>query len=133
MQVARRPPPRWWLLGPSGAALATAVAVLTTRWGAVRASQPAYLVTLLVVAVAAAAGGTASFVTLSGTRTRERSRSRVLASRILGVAGTAVVGGALAWLRPLPATGVAVGSVDSVRTGSPLPPRSSHMVSVADE
>jgi len=32
------------------------LAILTTRWGAIAASQPAYLVTLLVVGLASAVG-----------------------------------------------------------------------------
>ena len=52
----RRTPPRWWLLVATAVVLIAVSAILTTRWEAITASQPAYLVMLLVVGRAAALG-----------------------------------------------------------------------------
>jgi len=115
MRPARRTPPRWWLLGPSAAALVVVVVILATRWGAVTASQPAYLLTLLFIGVAAAVGLGSSLVRLRDRPAPERPRWRVVTARVAGVVATAVVLLGLLWLRPLPATDVAVASM----AGSP--------------
>jgi len=91
-----------------------AVVILATRWGAIRASQPAYLITLLVVAVLGATGVAWSLVSVgSGRRHRVRRahRVRTVIARVLGVAGTVVLAAVLLWLRPLPATPRAVASM----------------------
>ena len=122
MRATRRNPPRWWVLGPSVAALVVVIVVLATRWAAVTASQPAYLVTLLVVATAALGGVGWSSVGLGHGRAPDRSRARVLTARALGILGTVVLVLAMLWLRPLPATGVAVAAMSgsaAVRVTAP--------------
>ena len=92
----------WWLL--SGASLVLIpVGALATRWAAIRASHPAYLVLLSVVA---ALGFLMTWRGVGRTG-RRRTRSRV-GTRIALIALVVVFGG-LAWrLRPLAATEIAL-------------------------
>ena len=125
MAVTRRRPPRWWLLAPGAVLLLVAVTILVTRWGPVTASQPAYLVTLCAVALLGAAGVAWSLVTTDADRRRTPGRARVIAARVLGVAGTVLVAAVLLWLRPLGATPVAVASMAGTPTVTVVDSRSS--------
>jgi len=113
MHATRRTPPRWWVLGPATAVALAVPVILATRWGPIVASQPAYLLTLLLVGAVSVVGLAWSLVDIGRERprVRERSRFRVVGSRVLGVAGTVVLVAGLAWLRPLPATDVAVAAM----------------------
>ena len=93
--------------------LLTVVVILATRWGAITASQPAYLVTLLVVAAATIVATLWALIDPGWPRHRDRERSvvRVVASRVLGMAATGALVLVLVWLRPLPATEVAVAAM----------------------
>ena len=108
--------------------LLVTVVILATRWDPVTASQPAYLVTLVLVAVLGALGVAWSLVTVGPTPQpdgdrvvpdaadgrppgRWAHRVRTVILRVLGVAGTVAVAGVLLWLRPLPATPVAAASM----------------------
>jgi hypothetical protein len=92
----------WWLLCGVSLVLIPAGA-LATRWAAIRASHPAYLVLLGGVAVL---GFLLSWRGVRRTGSR-RARSRV-GTRIALIAVIVVVGGIAWWLRPLPATGIAL-------------------------
>lgn len=104
------------MLGPSTATVVMVTAILATRWGAVTASQPAYLVTLSVVVAVALVGAAWSLVELRRKPVRDRSRVRVVTARALGIAGTAALLLVLLWLRPLPATDVAVAAMSGSTT-----------------
>ena len=107
-----RTPPRWWPLVLSLLTELVSVTILVTHWDAIVASHPAYLVTLLVVAVGAATVGASSVLTRTGATTGpERTpgpRWRRVVLRSLGVGGAVVLVAALLYLRPLPASSVAI-------------------------
>ena len=107
------------MLGPAAVILLTVVLVLATRWGAVTASQPAYLATLLLAGAVSVVGIAWSLVDVGRARARDearpRPRPRVVAVRVLGIAGTVLLVAALVWLRPLPATAVA----EAAMSGTP--------------
>jgi len=98
---------------PVAGILVAVLVILATRWRAIAASQPAYLLTLLVVGAVSVVAVTWSLVDVGRDhhRFRERSRARVVAARGLGIAGTAVLVIGLVWLRPLPASDVAVAAM----------------------
>jgi hypothetical protein len=98
------------VLGTATVLLVGTVACLVTRWGAITASQPAYLVTLVVVGLASALGVAWSLIDPGSRRRRalDRPRWRVVTARVVGVTATIALLVGLAWLRPLPATAVAV-------------------------
>jgi hypothetical protein len=100
----------WWLL--SGASLTLIpVGALITRWGAIRASHPAYFILLCILAAVGL------LLTWRGIGSPERPRppSRIATRVALGVL-VVVFGGIAWWLRPLAATDIAVDAlVDDVR------------------
>lgn len=118
MRATRRTPPHWWVLGPTVAALVAVLAILATRWGAILVSQPGDLLTLLVVGAVSVVGITRSLVDVgpNDSDTHNRPRRRVIAARVLGVAGVVGLVLALVWLRPLPATAVA----EATMSGTPV-------------
>lgn len=102
---------RWRRLGLGGVLLAVVAWVALTRGDAVLASHPAYAVLLAV------AGLAALVAVVTGLRRSTRPARRAGALRRVLVPGLQVVGvlvlaAALAWLRPLPASDVAVAAMD---------------------
>lgn len=96
----------WWWLGSGLLLILVPMAAFVTRWGAIRASHPAYGILLGIV--------TALGLLLTwrgvGRKARRGTRSRVFA-RIALIALAIVLGG-LAWsLRPLAATQIAVAAM----------------------
>jgi len=113
--VRVRTSPRWWPLGLSILTVVVSLGILATRWSAILASHPAYLLTLIVVATAATAIGVTSVLapTKGGTVTGRPSapRWRRLVIRGCGVAGVTLVLAVLLYLRPLPASSAAIGAM----------------------
>lgn len=97
----------WWWAGPGLALVLIPVAAFLTRWGAIRASHPAYL---LLLSVVAALGLLLILLGVRGTA-RSGARIRAILTRVALVALALIVGG-LAWtLRPLAATEIAVAAM----------------------
>lgn len=113
-----RRPPRWWPLGFTTLTLLVLGGIVIPRSGAIVASHPAYLLTLLAVTVAAIAIGAANLFcraeasaeTSTETSTEERPRRRPVV-RGLEAFGIVVLLAALVYLRPLPASSVAVAAM----------------------
>ena len=96
----------WWWLGSGVALVLIPLAAFITRWGAIRASHPAYGLLLSLVALL----GLLSTWRGVGRAARGGSRSRVV-TRIALIALVVVLGG-LSWsLRPLPATEIGVAAL----------------------
>ena len=87
--------------------------ILISRWAAIRASNPAYLSTLVLAGAVAIVGVLWSLFSTSDHARRSRSRTWTVIRRIAGVGLVVIVLGILVWLRPLPATAVAVASMTS--------------------
>jgi hypothetical protein len=98
---------------PSVLLVAVSAVLLATGWGAITASQPAYLITLVVVIVLALAATAWSLLVRSRSEAKARSRAWVVIRRILGLLGTTVVAVLLVLLAPLAATPVAVAAMES--------------------
>ena len=96
---------------PSAVSLLVVVFILATKWSAIVASQHAYLFTLLAVGLLSIAGVVFSFVSPTGGVARTRSTWWTWTRRVLGTFLVLVLCGVLLWLRPLPATEVAVQSM----------------------
>jgi len=107
-----RTPPRWWPLGLSVVTLLVSLAILATRFGAIRASHPAYLVTLAVVVIAATVVGATSVFTRAKAADATGRRPAPPWRRVVihGLEVVAVMGliAVLLYLRPLPASSVAI-------------------------
>ena len=97
------------LLVAGGVLVAAAVFPALTRWGAVTASHPAYL---LLLGACALVGVTLVAVGLRRPRGGSRGPWRT-AARIAGVALAVVVGGFVIWLRPFDATEPALRALTS--------------------
>ena len=111
--MRRRSRPRWWRLGFSSLTLLAALGILATSWNATVNSHPAYLVTLLAVAVGATVAVVSSFFVCRGAHDRER-RPRSGWRRVLSgieILGVLALLGFLLYLRPLTASSVAVDSM----------------------
>ena len=113
MRIRRRRGPRWWLLVPAVSLVAVSAGILVNRWGSVRASQPAYLVTLVAVAVSGLVATAGSLWNLHPPSDRRRSPGWTVVRRALLSVGTGVLVVVLVLLRPLPATPAAVASMRS--------------------
>lgn len=97
------------LLVAGGALVASAAFSALTRWGAVTASHPAYVLLLAACALVGAA-----LVAIGLRRPRGGSRGPWrTAARIAGVALAVVVGGFVIWLRPFDATEPALRALTS--------------------
>ena len=105
--------PLWWVFGPSIATMTVVLFILVSRWAPVRASNPAYLSTVLLAGAVAVSGGLWSLLSSAEDAPRSRSRAWTVIRRIAGVGITIGVLGILLWLRPLPATPVAAASMAS--------------------
>ena len=107
-----RTSPRWWRLGLSILIVVVSLGILATRWSAILASHPAYLVTLLVVTTGAMVIGATSVLvrgsagTVTGHPPGPRWRRVVI--RGFGVAGVMALLAVLLYLRPLPASSAAI-------------------------
>ena len=93
----------WWWFGPGLVLVLVPIAAFVTRWGAVLASHPAYVILLGVIAVL----GLLLIWRGIGRKARRGTRSRVVTRIALIVLAVSL--GGLAWsLRPLGATETAV-------------------------
>lgn len=109
MSETQQPPRRSvWRLALAAVVLVVVGWILVTTWGAVAAGHPAYLVTLLAVAGIAVLAAVRPVRRRSSRRTGVRLLVRVL--QLLAVVGLLAV---LGWLRPLPASQVAVDAMRS--------------------
>ena len=116
-----RRPPRWWPLALGAICVLTVVAVLVTTWSPVVAGHPAYLVTLLVVAVGGSVAVAVATLTRRSASTGDassgaRSRGRAWAvwtGRVVATIAVVVLVGVLWWLRPIGATDVALDALQS--------------------
>jgi len=111
--MRRRSRPLWWRLGFAILSLLVALGILVTSWNTTVNSHPAYLVTLLVVAVAATVAVASSFFVRRGAQEQD-GQPRSLRRRIL--AGVEILGvlallGFLLYTRPLAASSVAIDSM----------------------
>jgi len=111
--MTRRHGPLWWILVPAVSLVVVSVGILVSRWGAVRASQPAYLVTLVAVALSGLVALAGSLWTLRPPSDRRHSPGWTVVRRALLSVGTVVLIVVLVLLRPLPATQAAVASMTS--------------------
>jgi hypothetical protein len=98
-------------LVPAGVLVLVSSAILVTGWGAIAASQPAYLITLAVVIVLALAAAAWSLLGMAGVEPKVRSRAWVVVRRVLGLLGATAVAVVLLLLTPLAATPVAVAAM----------------------
>ena len=114
--VATRPGPRarplWWTLVPSALLVLVVLFILATKWSAIVASQHAYLSTLVVVGLLGLLGVAFSLLSPTGSDPRPRSSWWTWTRRGLGIVAVLLLAGILLWLRPLPATELAVHSMD---------------------
>jgi len=109
--MRRRSTPLWWRLGFSILTLVVAVGTLTTTWSATVASHPAYLITLVVVAVGAVAAGATSLVVRRAAPSDGRLPRRPWLRRAahgFEILGLLILLGSLLYLRPLTASTVAI-------------------------
>ena len=116
--MCRRSPPRWWRFGFAILSLVVALGILLTTWSATLASHPAYLITLLVVAVGAAIAVVTSFVGRPGARRRDRRPKRRWVRRVahgVEIFAVLVLLGGLVYFRPLTASSVAIDSMAGSR------------------
>ena len=111
--ISPRRRPRWWVLAPAAVLILVSIVILARGWGAITASQPAYLITLLVVIVLGMAAAASSLFGRAGAEPKNRSRAWVVIRRVLGLLGAAAVAVLLVVLSPLAATPVAVAAMDS--------------------
>ena len=112
LAIALRRRPRWWVLVPAAVVVLVCLAILASGWGAITASQPAYLVTLVVVVVFALVAVAWSVLGRTGAEPRQRPRPWVWIRRVLGTLGAGVVAVTLILLAPLAATPVAVAAME---------------------
>ncbi|MDJ0662913.1 MAG: alpha/beta hydrolase [Acidimicrobiia bacterium] len=96
----------WWWLGPGLLLILVPMAAFATRWGAIRASHPAYTILLSIVI----ALGLLLTWRGVGHKARRGTRSRVL-TRIALIALAIALGGLTWTLRPLAATEIAVAAM----------------------
>lgn len=110
-----RRPPRWWPLVLGALCVLVVLAVLITSWSPVMAGHPAYLITLMVVAIGGIIAIAVATLTRRSAAPRERTPRRWLVWTGRVLAALVVVGlvGALWWLRPIGATGVALDALHS--------------------
>jgi hypothetical protein len=115
MRLALRERTLWWVFALSALSILIVLFILVTRWGAILASQPAYLVTLVIVGSMGSIGIVVSHVSTNRSAQRQRSPAWVLVRRAIALITVGIVAGALLWLRPIPATQTAI---DSMRSGA---------------
>ncbi len=97
---------RWWPLGVAAAVLIVSAWAALTEWSGIRGSHPAYATTLAVVVAGATA--LAVWAIRSATSSAGRSPARTWIGRVALVLVAVCVIGAVFYLRPLSADGVAV-------------------------
>ena len=116
MPPVLRQPVLWWVLGPSVVVLVVVAVILATRWGAILASQPAYLTTLVIVGVLGLLGAAHARWSVRVSARPLRGRAWVVTRRVLAAVGTLVLVVVLVLLRPLPATPNAVAAMAGTST-----------------
>ncbi len=118
--MRRRTAPLWWRLGFSILTLLVSLVILATTWSATVASHPAYLLTLIAVAIGASVTIATSLVVRRGAQPRIHQPRWRWVRRIahgFEIVGVLLLLGGLFYLRPLAASRVAIdamrGSADA--------------------
>ncbi len=120
------------MLAPAALTVLVVVFILATCWSPIRASNPAYLGTLVLAAGFGVAAIAFALVTPKDAPARQRSPAWVIIRKVLGLGLTVLVLAVLLWLRPLAATSVAVAAMQSgegvqvTSTGSDITLRPDH-------